>query len=114
MLNTQASSLEVLAGRVACLYVGHPTILPNGKPYDIHERLLLFACEVIGAARFLHHQGGIARALSYQVLGAGTSIGANAAEGDGASSPSDVIAKNRIALKEAKKTRFRLLVVIRH
>jgi four helix bundle protein len=34
----------------------------------------------------------------------------NASEADGASSHDDFIAKNRIALKEAKETRFRLRV----
>jgi four helix bundle protein len=37
-------------------------------------------------------------------------VGSNAEEADGASSHDDFIAKNRIALKEAKETRFRLRV----
>lgn len=52
----------------------------------------------------------MARACSYQLLSSGTSAGANAEEGDGASSHADFIAKNRIALKEAKEARFRLRV----
>jgi four helix bundle protein len=59
---------------------------------------------------YLHSRGAIARQLSCQILNAGTSIGANAQEADGASSRDDFIAKNRIALKEAKETRFRLRV----
>jgi four helix bundle protein len=47
---------------------------------------------------------------AYQILDAGTSVGSNAEEADGASSHDDFIAKNRIALKEAKETRFRLRV----
>jgi four helix bundle protein len=86
------------------------TPVPPEKPYDIHERLELFACDVVRAAQNLHNQGGIARALSFQLLAAGTSAGANAAEGDGASSHDDFIAKHRIALKEAKEARFRLRV----
>ena len=86
------------------------TPVPSGKPYDIHERLELFACDVVRAAQNLHNQGGIARALSFQLLAAGTAAGANAAEGDGASSHDDFIAKHRIALKEAKEARFRLRV----
>jgi four helix bundle protein len=81
---------------------------PSGKPFDIHERLLLFACDVVGAAEHLYCRGGIARALSFQLLAAGTSAGSNAEESDGASSRRDFIAKNRIALKEAKENRFRL------
>jgi four helix bundle protein len=80
------------------------------KPFDIHERLLCFACDVVRAAQFLHTRSPIGRALSYQLLAAGTSVGANAQEADGASSRNDFIAKLRIALKEAKETRFRLQV----
>jgi len=85
-------------------------LTPHGKPYDIHERLLDFACDIVRAAQFLHTRGPIGRALSYQLLAAGTSTGANAEESDGASSHDDFIAKNRIALKEAKESRFRLRV----
>jgi len=83
---------------------------PSGKPFDIHERLLLFACDIVRLTQFLHTRGPIARRLSYQILDAGTSVGSNAEEADGASSHDDFIAKNRIALKEAKETRFRLRV----
>jgi four helix bundle protein len=85
-------------------------LTPSGKPFDIHERLLDFACDIVRAAQFLHTRGPIARALSYQLLSAGTSAGSNAEESDGASSHKDFIAKNRIALKEAKETRFRLRI----
>ena len=71
---------------------------------------MIFACDVVKAAQFLHTRGPIGRALSYQLLSAGTSVGANAEEGDGASSHRDFIAKLRIALKEAKETRFRLRI----
>jgi four helix bundle protein len=86
------------------------SLTPSGKPFDIHERLLLFACDIVRVTQFLHTRGPIARQLSYQILNAGTSVGSNAEEADGASSHADFIAKNRIALKEAKETRFRLRV----
>ncbi|PYR79713.1 MAG: four helix bundle protein [Acidobacteria bacterium] len=82
----------------------------SGKPFDIHERLLLFACDIVRVTQFLHTRGPIGRRLSYQILDAGTSVGSNVEEADGASSHKDFIAKNRIALKEAKETRFRLRV----
>jgi four helix bundle protein len=82
----------------------------SGKPFDLHERLLLFACDVVRAVQFLHTRGPVGRAISYQLLAAGTSVGANYEEGDGASSAADFLAKNRIALKEAKEARFRLRV----
>lgn len=87
-----------------------PLFAITDKPYDIHERLLNFACDIVVTTQFLHCRGPIARALSYQILAAGTSIGANAEEADGATSHKDFIAKNRIALREAKETRFRLRV----
>jgi four helix bundle protein len=84
--------------------------MAGDKPYDLHQRLLLFACDVVRAVQFLHRQGPVARALSYQLLSAGTSVGANYEEADGASSHDDFIAKTRISLKEAKESRFRLRV----
>ena len=59
------------------------------RPFDIRERLFFFACDVVKAAQFLHTRGPIGRALSYQILAAGTSVGANAEEADGASSRDD-------------------------
>jgi four helix bundle protein len=87
-----------------------PAFTASGKPYDLHERLLLFACDVIAAVQFLHRRGPIARALSYQLLHASTSIGSNYEEADAASSHRDFLAKARISLKEAKESRFRLRV----
>jgi len=83
---------------------------PDGKPFDLRERLLIFACDIVRAAQFLHTRGQIARALSYQIVDSGTSMGSNAEEADGASSRRDFVAKMRIALREAKETRFRLTV----
>jgi hypothetical protein len=59
-----------------------PTLTPSGKPFDLHERLLLFACDVVRAVEFLHKRGAVGRALSYQILSAGTSIGSNYEESD--------------------------------
>jgi four helix bundle protein len=93
-----------------CRDMEQTKLTPSGKPFDIHERLFLFACDIVKVTQFLHTRGPIARRLSYQIIDAGTSIGSNAEEGDRASSHADFIAKNRIALKEAKETRFRLRV----
>ena len=93
-----------------CITMEQTKLTTSGKPFDIHERLLLFACDIVRLTQFLHTRGPIARRLSYQILDAGTSVGSNAEEADGASSHNDFIAKNRIALKEAKETRFRLRV----
>src|SRR5688572_12193229 len=112
MLNAQCSMPNaqragVAAAALPCMSA--PEEL-RPKPFNLQARLLLFACDIVGAAQFLHRRGAIARALSYQLLDAGTSVGSNAEEADGASSRRDFIAKMRIALKEAKEARFRLLV----
>jgi four helix bundle protein len=82
----------------------------RNKPYDLRERLFLFACVIVRVVQFLHTRGPIAVALSYQILKSGTSAGANYEEADDASSPRDRIAKKRIALRELKETLWRLRV----
>ncbi len=82
----------------------------SGKPLDLHERLLLFAHDIVRATQFLHNRGAIGRALSYQILAAGTSVGTNSEQAEGAPSHRDFIARQRVALKEAKEVRFRLRV----
>jgi four helix bundle protein len=83
------------------------------KPYDLRERLFLFACVITRLAQFLHTRGPVAIALSHQVLKSGVSAGANYEEADDGSSPRDKLAKQRIVLRELKETNFRLRV-LRH
>ena len=83
------------------------------KPYDLRERLFLFACVIVRVAQFLHTRGPVAAALSHQVLRCGTSAGANYEEADDGSSPRDALAKKRIVLRELKETNFRLRVLRR-
>jgi len=45
------------------------------KPYDLRERLFLFACAITRLAKFLHAQGPIAIAQCAQLLRSGTSAG---------------------------------------
>ena len=85
----------------------------ENKPYDLRERLFEFACVIVRLVQFLHTQGPISAALSYQILKAGTSAGANYEEADDASSPRDSVAKKKIVLRELKETRFRLRVLRR-
>lgn len=81
------------------------------KPYDLRERLLLFAVLIVRVVQFLHTRGPIAKALSYQILDSGTSAGANYEEADDGSSFRDKRAKRKIALRELKETCFRLRVL---
>ena len=60
--------------------------IPN-KPFDLKDRLLLYACLIVRVVQFLHTRGPILKALSYQILKSGTSAGANYEEADGGSSP---------------------------
>lgn len=83
---------------------------PTPKPYDIRERLLLFACLIVRIVQFLHTRGPVATQLSHQILESGTSAGANYEEADDASSSRDGVAKKRIALRELKETLWRLRV----
>jgi four helix bundle protein len=64
------------------------------KPYDLRERLFLFACRIVRVVQFLHTRSRIASALSEQLLRCGTSAGANWEEADDASSDRDELAKN--------------------
>jgi four helix bundle protein len=83
------------------------------KPFDLRQRLFLFACLIVRVVQYLHTQGPIAVALSYQILKSGTSAGSNYEEADDGSSPRDTLAKRRIVLRELKETGFRLRV-LRH
>ena len=81
------------------------------KPYELRERLFLFACVITRLVKYLHSRGSIAVALSLQLLKCGTSAGANFEEADDGSSPSDTLAKRRIVLPELKETNFRLRIL---
>ena len=83
------------------------------KPYDIRERLFLFACVIVRIVQFLPSNGATGAALSAQLLKSGTSAGANYEEADDGSSPRDALAKKRIVLRELKETNFRLRVLRR-
>ena len=85
----------------------------RNKPYDLRERLFEFACLIVRLVQFLHTQGRVARALSYQLLDCGTSAGANYEEADDGSSPRDELAKKKIVLRELKETQFRLRILRR-
>ena len=89
----------------------HTTPPSTDKPYDIRERLFLFACDVVNAAQNLHTRGPIAGSLSLQLVQAAVSAAANAEEADDASSGRDFRAKERICLREVKEARLRLRVL---
>ena len=94
-----------------CLKMGPTMVTTSGKPYDIRERLFLFACEVVRTAQKLHLKGHIAGSLSVQLVAAAVSAASNAEEADDGSGPRDFRAKERICLREIKEARLRLRVL---
>jgi hypothetical protein len=75
----------------------------SGKPYDIRERSMLFACDVIEIVQELQRRGRIASELSLQLMNAAVNAAANLEEADDGSSRRDFRAKDRIALPELKE-----------
>ena len=81
------------------------------KPYDLRDRSFLFACEIVAFARIVADRGYVFRRLAGQLVSSGGSVGANLEEGVDAQTKPDFIAKQFIALKEARETRFWLRVI---
>jgi four helix bundle protein len=81
------------------------------KPYDLRERLFIFACVITRLVQYLHTRGPVAIRLSSQLLDSGTSAAANYEEADDGSSTRDRVAKTKIALRELKETRLRLRIL---
>jgi four helix bundle protein len=91
----------------------HTESAPGGKPYEIRERLFVFACDVTETSQKLRTQGRVAVELSVQLVAAAVSAAANAEEADDGSSRRDFLAKQKISLRELKETRLRLRVLRR-
>jgi four helix bundle protein len=76
------------------------------RPFAITERTYRFACEIVQARASMEKRSWVARTVGSQLLRAGTSIGANVEEAQGAFGRRDFINRNVIALKEARETRY--------
>lgn len=81
------------------------------KGDDIRERAFIFACRIIELCDEVAKRGFSARRLASQLVSAGTSIGANLEEADGAQSRADFISKCTIALKEARESHYWLRIL---
>jgi four helix bundle protein len=84
---------------------------PEGKAVgaprrDIADRTFAFGVDIIGFCERLGAKAGARRTIAGQLLRAGTSVGANVEEAQGAQSRRDFIAKMSIALKEARESRY--------
>jgi four helix bundle protein len=76
---------------------------PKQRPPDIKERTFAFAVKIVRLYQELEHSS-VGRTLGYQVLGSGTSIGANVEEAQADQSRADFLSKYAISLKEARET----------
>lgn len=74
------------------------------KPFNIRERALLFADQVLEFTRHLRAKGPLYGGTVAQLNDAAGSIGANLAEARDGESKKDFIHKNAVALKEANET----------
>ena len=82
------------------------------KGEDISDRLLEFAVRIIQLVDALPNTP-VGRHIGGQVLGSGTSPGANYEEARGAESKADFVHKLGIVLKELSETRYWIKVLIK-
>ncbi|MBI4572295.1 MAG: four helix bundle protein [candidate division NC10 bacterium] len=79
-------------------------------PFDIKKRTFLFAVRIVQLVGKLPRTvAGIE--IGRQLLRAGTSVGSNVEEADGAVSRKDFVNHTRIARKEARESRFWLALI---
>lgn len=84
----------------------------KSKPRKIQERAFDFACRIVKLCDNLFTLDASSRRIASQLLRSGTSIGANMEEAEAAQTKRDFISKCRIALKEARETRYWLRLLI--
>lgn len=84
--------------------------MSDNKKYDLRERLLVFSKRVIEIAKKLPRTPE-ASVINKQFVAAGTSIGANYEEADGAVTKKDLIHKMTISRKEANETKYWLRII---
>ncbi len=84
----------------------------EGKPYDLEERTALFGEAVIDFVKKVP-QTPVTRRLIDQLVGAGTSVGANYGEADDAVSKKDFRHKISISKREARESKFFLRMLAR-
>ena len=79
-------------------------------PFDIKKRIFLFAVRIVQlVGRLPRTVAGIE--IGRQLIRAGTSVGSNVEEADGAVSRKDFVNHTRIARKEARESRFWLALI---
>ena len=78
---------------------------------DLDGRIFRFACRVVDIFELLNQKGGTARAIGYQLLNAGTSVGANYEEAAAGQTKADFIARLAVARKECRESLFWLRLI---
>ncbi len=81
------------------------------KKYDLEERLVAFACEIIRIGEKLPPTYAAGH-LSKQLIRSGTAVALNYGEAQGAESRADFIHKFKVAAKELRET-FMCLKIIK-
>lgn len=84
----------------------------NAKPFDLEERTALFGETVIDFAKQIPANAVTQRLIS-QLVGAGTSVGANYCEADDAVSKKEFKQKIGYCKKEARETKFFLSMIVK-
>ncbi len=82
------------------------------KVFDIRERAFAFAVRIVKLCQRLEAKGGVCRTISFQLLKAGTSVGANLEEAKAGQSKADFISKNSVSLKEARESHYWLRLIL--
>ena len=82
------------------------------KTYDLEERLIDFAVDIIRMAESLP-KSKVANHIAGQLIRCGTSPAPNYGEAQSAESRADFIHKMKVCLKEFRETRVWLLIVVR-
>jgi four helix bundle protein len=78
---------------------------------DLDDRVFRFACRVLDLFELLNANGGAARVVGYQLIRAGTSIGANYEEAAAGQTKADFIARLSVSRKESRETLFWLKLI---
>jgi four helix bundle protein len=82
------------------------------KTYDLEERLIDFAVDIIRMAESLP-KSKVANHIAGQLIRCGTSPAPNYGEAQSAESRADFIHKMKVCLKELRETRVWLLMIVR-
>ncbi len=78
---------------------------------DLDARVFRFASRIVDLFDLLYQKGAAARAVGYQLLDAGTSVGANYEEAAAGQTKADFIAKLALARKESRESLFWLRLI---